>query len=110
MNVKGAYLNGELKEEIFMWQPQGYDDGSGRVCQLHKTLYGLKQSGHEWNQEFNRNMMDIRFSRLEVDHCVYKHVRDGRMTVITVWVDDLLIFMETIGDMAEVKGEAAEVV
>lgn len=49
MDVKGAYLNGELEEEIFMRQPQGYDDRSDRVCQLHKTLYGLKQSGHEWN-------------------------------------------------------------
>ncbi len=49
MDVKGAYLNGELEEEIYMRQPEGYDDGSGRVCRLHKTLYGLKQSGCKWN-------------------------------------------------------------
>jgi Reverse transcriptase (RNA-dependent DNA polymerase) len=47
MDVKGAYLNGNLKEEIFMMQLEGYSDGSNKACQLLKTLYGLKQSGHE---------------------------------------------------------------
>lgn len=45
MDIKGAYLNGTLKEMVYMWQPEGYDDKSGRVCRLVKTLYGLKQSG-----------------------------------------------------------------
>ena len=47
MDVKGAYLNGVLQEKVYMQQPEEYDDGSGRVCQLVKTLCGLKQSGHE---------------------------------------------------------------
>ena len=45
MDIKGAYLNGNLQENVYMHQPEGYDDGSGRVCLLIKTLYGLKQSG-----------------------------------------------------------------
>ena len=45
MDVKGAYLNGILKEKVYMKQPEGFDDGTGRVCLLIKTLYGLKQSG-----------------------------------------------------------------
>jgi hypothetical protein len=45
MDVKGAYLNGTLKEEIYMKQPDGFDDGTGKVCLLVKTLYGLKQAG-----------------------------------------------------------------
>jgi hypothetical protein len=45
MDVKGAYLNGILKERVYMRQPEGYDDKSGRACQLVKTLYSLKQSG-----------------------------------------------------------------
>jgi len=49
MDVKGAYLNGILKEKVYMCQPEGYEDGTGRVCELIKTLYGLKQSGREWN-------------------------------------------------------------
>jgi Reverse transcriptase (RNA-dependent DNA polymerase) len=47
MDVKGAYLNGILKERIYMHQPEGYEDQTGRVCELIKTLYGLKQSGRE---------------------------------------------------------------
>ena len=53
MDVKGAYLNGILKETVYMLQPEGYDDGTNRVCHLQKTLYGLKQSGREWNKELD---------------------------------------------------------
>ena len=45
MDIKGAYLNGILKEKVFMKQPEGFDDGTGRICLLIKTLYGLKQAG-----------------------------------------------------------------
>jgi len=45
MDVKGAYLNGQLKETVYMHQPKGYEDTTGQVCKLVKTLYGLKQSG-----------------------------------------------------------------
>ena len=56
MDVKGTYLNGILKEEVFMAQPEGYEDGSNKTCHLLKTLYGLKQSGHEWNVELNSQL------------------------------------------------------
>ena len=52
-DVKGAYLNGYLNENIYMRQPPGYEDGSGRVCLLKQSLYGLKQAGNVWNQELN---------------------------------------------------------
>jgi len=50
MDVVGAYLNGELAEEIYMKQIPGYEDGSNKVLHLKKTLYGLKQAGQVWNQ------------------------------------------------------------
>jgi len=56
MDVKGAYLNSKIKEELYMNQPEGYDDGSGRVCRLIKSLYGIKQAGCEWNLEFNQQL------------------------------------------------------
>lgn len=101
MDIKGAYLNGELEEEIYMRQPPGYDDGSGRFCRLHKTLYGLKQSGREWNREFDRKLTSIGFSKLDVDHCVYKRIHDSRTVFLTVWVDDLLIFADTVDDLED---------
>ena len=72
MDIKGTYLNGDLKEEIYMMQPDGYDDGSGKVCHLQKTLYGLKQSGREWNNRFNNFMTQkAGYTRVTKDYCVY---------------------------------------
>ena len=62
LDIKGAYLNGDLQEEIYMRQPEGFDDGSGRVCRLYKTLYGLKQSGREWNRKLNKRLTELGFS------------------------------------------------
>src|SRR6266850_449657 len=56
MDVKGAYLNGTLKEHIYMHQPEGYKDGTDHICLLIKTLYGLKQAGQEWNAEFDNKV------------------------------------------------------
>jgi transposase InsO family protein len=93
MDVKGAYLNGTLKEKVYMRQPEGYDDKTGRVCRLIKTLYGLKQSGREWNNELDRKLKKHEFNRLRADPCAYIR-RNGvqEFAVITVWVDDLMLF------------------
>lgn len=71
LDVKGAYLNGELQEEVYMQQPPGYEDGTGRVCRLKKTSYGLKQSGRVWNRKFHEVLARLGFTRVEADHGVY---------------------------------------
>jgi len=53
MNVVAAYLNGKLDEEVYMKQPPGFDDGTGRVCKLVLSIYGLKQAGRNWNIELD---------------------------------------------------------
>jgi hypothetical protein len=95
MDIRGAYLNGELKEEIYMRQPPGFEDETQRVWRLRKTIYGLKQSGREWNREFDSKLTSIHLNKTAVDHCVYFRERDGERTWITVWVDDLLILSTT---------------
>ena len=92
MDVKGAYLNGTLNETVYMHQPEGYEDDSGRTCLLVKTLYGLKQAGHEWNKELDRKLQKHNFRRLRSDPCAYTHGKRGALEIITVWVDDLLLF------------------
>ena len=96
LDIKGAYLNGTLKEKVYMKQPEGYEDGTGRVCQLIKTLYGLKQAGREWNLELDRKMQKRGYSRLRSDPCVYIYRVDDDFVAITVWVDDMLLFSTTI--------------
>ena len=96
MDIKGAYLNGILKEKVDMKQPKGYDDGTGRICQLIKTLYGLKQAGREWNHEFDSKMRKCGYARLQSDPYVYMWHIGEDFAIIAVWVDDLLIFATTI--------------
>ncbi len=92
MDVKGAYLNGRLKERVYMRQPEGFDDGTGRVCLLIKTLYGLKQSGREWNIELDTKFRRYGYRRLRSDPCAYIWREGDQYGIITVWVDDLLLF------------------
>ncbi len=71
MDVIGAYLNGYLKENVYMDQPNGYNNSTNQVCWLQKTLYGLKQSGHEWNKELDRRLKAKGFVNLQSDPCMY---------------------------------------
>jgi Reverse transcriptase (RNA-dependent DNA polymerase) len=71
MDVKGAYLNGKLQKNVYMRQSEGYTDGTNKVCHLLKTLYGLRQSEREWNNEFNKGMQSIGFKRLLFDPYAY---------------------------------------
>src|SRR6266699_3853720 len=85
MDIKGTYLNRILKENIYMDQLEGSDDGTGRICQLIKTLYGLKQSGHEWNKPLDSKLIKFGFSQLISNLCVYTK-RDGdKILIITIW-------------------------
>ena len=61
MDIKGAYLNGILKETIYMQQPEEYNDGTNRVCRLNRTLYGLRQARHEWNQQLDLGLQSLHF-------------------------------------------------
>jgi len=54
-----------------MCQPEGYEDGTGQVCELVKTLYGLKQSSREWNRKLDKKLKKFGFQRLCSDPCVY---------------------------------------
>ena len=105
MDIKGAYLNGKLKERVYMCQPEGYEDGTERVCLLIKTLYGLKQAGREWNIEFDTKLRRRGYARLRCDPCVYIWRVNDDFAIITVWVDDLLIFTTTVDLMTKAKSD-----
>src|SRR6266581_5738828 len=105
MDIKGAYLNGNLKERVYMRQPEGYGDESGRVCLLVKTLYSLKQAGREWNRELDNKLRRRGYARLRSDPCVYIWRTGEDFAIITVWVDDLLIFATSEKLMATMKND-----
>ena len=103
MDVKGAYLNGVLDEQVYMRQPEGFEDGTDRICELLKSLYGLKQSGRAWNIEFDRAMQRRSFKHLRSDPCAYIRREHDEFAIITVWVDDLLLFATSDSLMERMK-------
>ena len=105
MDIKGAYLNGRIKEEIYMKQPNGYDDGTNHLCRLIKSLYGLKQAGREWNIEFNQQLKSHGWNPSMVDPCAYFRKTTEGIEIIVVWVDDLLLFASNKELMAKMKSE-----
>ncbi len=84
MDVKGAYLNGYLKETVYMCQSKGFNDGTNCVCLLVKTLYGLKQSGHKWNIEFDKKIHQKGFICLRADPCTYIKRKNDEVAIITI--------------------------
>ena len=104
MDVVTAFLAGDIDEEIYMKQPEGFEQGEGLVCKLRKSLYGLKQSPRIWNQKIRGSLESIGFKRTNADHCVYTS-KSG--VIIMMYVDDLLIFGKEMGTINEVKGKLA---
>ena len=88
MDIKGAYLNGTLEEEIYMKQPEGFSDGTGRVCRLVHTLYGLKQSGREWNKTISSYLSSIGFTSLSTEHAIFIRRDCSDFDIVAIWVDD----------------------
>jgi hypothetical protein len=73
MNVKTTFLNGELEEEIYMIQPDGFvvNGQEDKVCKLQKSLYGPKQAPKQWHENFDVTLISVGFCINEADWCVY---------------------------------------
>jgi hypothetical protein len=105
MDVQTIFLNGELDEEIYMEQPDGFvvKGQENKVCKLLKSLYGLKQAPKQWHEKFNTNLTSASFSINEADMCVYYRYGGGKGVILCLYVDDILIFGTNIDVINEVK-------
>ncbi|UYV75826.1 hypothetical protein LAZ67_13001452 [Cordylochernes scorpioides] len=92
-DVKTAYLYGELKETIFMKQPEGFVEKGeeDKVCKLLKSIYGLPQSGHCWNKKINEILIQLGMERSQYDPCVYTFRKGKEYGILGLYVDDLII-------------------
>lgn len=88
-DIKNAFLNGELKETVYMRQPKGYEDNTDKVCKLQKGLYGLKQAAKGWNEALDSVLRKADFKQSKTDSCLYTNMSEGRLTYLIVYVDDL---------------------
>ena len=93
MDVKTAFLNGELDEEIYMEQPEGFvvQGQENKVCKLVKSLYGLKQAPKQWHEKFDHTMLSHGFKINECDKCVYIKTYANSCVFVCLYVDDMLI-------------------
>lgn len=91
MDVKTAFLNGNLTETIYMTQPEGFVKNEKLVCKLNKSLYGLKQSSKCWNDCFNEYVTSIGFIRSKSDYCLYRKTSNELKIFILLYVDDILL-------------------
>jgi hypothetical protein len=73
VDITTAFLNGELTEEIYMMQPEGFvrARNENKVCKLKKTIYGLKQAARSWNTKIHVFLIKLGFKKSEYDACVY---------------------------------------
>nr|KYP32331.1 Retrovirus-related Pol polyprotein from transposon TNT 1-94 [Cajanus cajan] len=94
LDVKTTFLHGRLENDILIKQLEGFVKlgKEDYVCQLQKSLYGLKQSPRKWYKRFDNFMINQGFKRSPYDLCVYhKKVEDGSMIYLLLYVDDILI-------------------
>ena len=107
MDVKTAYLHAPIDCELYMEQPEGFEakskTGEHLVCKLNKSLYGLKQSGRNWNKLLYDHLTENGFVQNDADHCVYRKESENERVILLIWVDDLLIAANNNGSLGDVK-------
>ncbi|CAI7757246.1 unnamed protein product [Closterium sp. NIES-54] len=89
-----TFLNGIILEELYMQQPEGLDDGSGRVCRLKKAIYGLKQAPRAWYHKLEETLLAGGFKKSECDHSRFVLQEKDGFLMLLVYVDDILLFSE----------------
>jgi len=106
MDVKTAFFNGDLEEEIYMEQPEGFtQEGENLMCKLHKSLYGLKQTPRAWNKKLDAFLKNIKFVRSDADFSVYvAQVGDVKFFIV-VYGNDLILVCDNKDKLLQVKEE-----
>ena len=108
LDVKNAFLHGNLEEEVFMDAPPGFENtiGAGKVCKLKKSLYGLKQSPRAWFEKFTRSVCSKGFHQSQGDHTLFfKHGDNGKITALVIYVDDIILMGNDENEARRLKEE-----
>ena len=93
MDVKNAFLHGDLQEEVYMEHPQGFEDVNhpSYVCKLKKALYGLKQVPRSWHARIVAYLVSLGFHMADADHSLYVRKDEHGIVIICIYVDDLIV-------------------
>ena len=105
MDVKTAFLNGDIDENIYMVQPPNFEsnDPKQMVCKLKKSIYGLKQASRQWYFKFHQVIVSFGFEPNLVDECIYHKFSGSKFMFLVLYVDDILLASNDINMMRETK-------
>ncbi|KAL1203338.1 Retrovirus-related Pol polyprotein from transposon TNT 1-94 [Cardamine amara subsp. amara] len=104
MDVKNAFLQGELKEEVYMVPPEGVNMGNNKVCKLKKAIYGLKQSPRAWYHKLSGCLLENGFRRSEADHTLFTTQGENGIVAVLVYVDDIIVTGDDVEGIKRTKG------
>ncbi|GAB4814243.1 hypothetical protein N2152v2_001289 [Parachlorella kessleri] len=102
LDIKTAFLNGKLEEEVWIQQPPGYGTNDGKACHLHKTLYGLKQAPRAWHAKMKEELEKMGFQPSAADPALFIK-RDTSTVYLLTYVDDLLVITGDHSALFEIK-------
>nr|GEV09298.1 hypothetical protein [Tanacetum cinerariifolium] len=105
MDVKTAFLNGHLSEEVYMEQPEGFvnPEYHNHVCKLKCFIYGLKQASRQWTKRFDDEIKKFSFTRNRDEPCVYQKASGSYVAILNLHVDDILLIGNNIPMLHDVK-------
>ena len=105
MDVKTAFLNGNLEEEIYMMQQKSFiaKNQEHMVCKLKRSIYELKQASRSWNIRFDQAIKSLGFEQNLDESCVYKRHRDKVVMFHVLYVDYILLIGNDVWVMSSVK-------
>lgn len=104
-DVKSAFLNGDIQEEVYVKQPQGYEKKGEkyRVYKLLKALYGLSQAPRAWYARLKRFLERVGFVKRPYEHAMYTKREGNESLIVGVYVDDLLVTGTNVGNIIDFK-------
>jgi len=110
MDVKNAFLHGDLHEEVYMHIPLGFETNqtNGKVLRLHRSLYGLKQSPRAWFDRFKQSMLKRDYIQSNADHTLFFKHAAGKVAILIVYVDDIVITGDDIVEIVNLKKYLAQ--
>jgi hypothetical protein len=105
MDIDTAFLNGELEEEVYMYQATGLEEPGKEhlVCKLNKALYGLKQAPRAWYKRLTNFLQEKGFTKCLVDSCIWTKKIKGETCIIGIYVDDLMIISKSMSNVNTIK-------
>jgi hypothetical protein len=105
MDIKTAFLNDNIEDELYMVQPEGFVDpkDANKVCKLQRSIYGLKKASRSWNLHFDEVIKGFGFVQNTEESCIYKKMSGSSVSFLVLYVDDILLIGNDVQMLNSVK-------